>query len=120
MFSRAKADIKDVQCMYSDEEQGCHAFGLPGDLGCRYKHDILAEKKKKVKKVKEKSGYGLDSNSNPEDKEDIDVLPELVEIVDSAPVKEEKIAVAEGKEDTGKIKRPWQKNKTKAKKKPNF
>ena len=116
MFSRAEADIKDVQCGFADDEEyGCHAFGLPGELGCEYKHDILTEKEKKVKKDKEKSGSGLDDNGNPEDKEDIDVLPELVE--KPAPVKEEKIAGAEvKKEDTGKIKRPWQKNKSKAKK----
>ena len=122
MFSRAKADVKDVQCMFADvEEYGCHAFGLPGDLGCKFKHDILAEKEKKVKKGKEKSGSGLDNNGNPDEKEGVDVIPELVEVEDSAPVKEEKIAVAEDKkEETGKIKRPWQKNKTKAKKKPSF
>ena len=120
MFSRAKADIMDVQCRFADTEPGCHAFGLPGELGCQFKHDILAEKVKKVKKVK-KSGSGLDSNGNPEEEEDDDVLPELVEKVDSAPVEEEKIAVAEvKKEGTEKIKRPWQKNKSKAKKKPIF
>jgi hypothetical protein len=32
MFSRAKADINDVQCMFADTTEGCHSFGLPGDL----------------------------------------------------------------------------------------
>ena len=121
MFSRAKADVKDVQCAYADMEEGCHAFGLPGELGCQFKHDILAEKVKKVKKVMEKSGFGLDNNGNPDEKEGVDVIPELVEVEDSAPVKEEKVAVPKvKKEETGKIKRPWQKNKSKAKKKPTF
>ena len=44
IFSRAKEDIKDVQCMFADTKEGCHSFGLPGDLGCKFKHDILAEK----------------------------------------------------------------------------
>ena len=61
------------------------------------------------------------NNGNPEEKEDVDVIPELVEIVDSAPVKEEKIAVAEVKKEvTEKIKRPWQKKTTKGKKKNIF
>ena len=43
-FQRAKADIKDVQCMFTDTKQGCHSYGLPGDLGCKFKHDIKTEK----------------------------------------------------------------------------
>ena len=87
MFSRAKADIRDVQCRYADEEEyGCHAFGLPGDLGCKFKHDILVEEVKK-------SGTDQDLNGNTGEKL---------------------------KEETGKAMRPWQKRKTKSKKKHHF
>ena len=44
MFSRAKEDIKDVQCMFADQSEGCHSFGLPGELACSYKHQVLAER----------------------------------------------------------------------------
>ena len=43
MFSRAKADVNDVQCGFADTKEGCHAFGLPRVLGCKFKHNILVE-----------------------------------------------------------------------------
>ena len=43
-FRRAKEDPNDILCVYSNSEQGCHAFGLPDGLGCRYKHYIFVEK----------------------------------------------------------------------------
>jgi len=44
MFSRAKGDIRDVLCMFADHSEGCHSYGLPGELACRYKHHVLAER----------------------------------------------------------------------------
>merc|ERR1719452_436692 len=51
IFSRAREDIKDVQCMFADTEVGCHSFGLPGPLGCKFKHDILVEKEEEPEPV---------------------------------------------------------------------
>ena len=48
IFSRAKADIKDVQCMFTDTKEGCHSYGLPGNLGCKFKHDIRSEKEEET------------------------------------------------------------------------
>ena len=54
----------------TDTEQGCHALGLPGDLRCRYKHDILVEQEKKEKKKPgsdpEKVRSGAGHNGDPE------------------------------------------------------
>ena len=58
IFSRAKADIKDVQCMDADTKAGCHAFGLAGDLGCQFKHDILVKEEMK----------GESDEANPKEK----------------------------------------------------
>jgi len=41
IFKRAKADFKDVQCMFSDTEEGCHNF-----KECPYKHDVEVEEEK--------------------------------------------------------------------------
>ena len=41
IFNRAKADPMDVQCMWADKSFGCHAYSLPGDLRCKFKHDKL-------------------------------------------------------------------------------
>lgn len=43
-FKRAKADINDVQCMYSNSEEGCHNYN-----NCPYKHDVEVKKEKKKK-----------------------------------------------------------------------
>jgi len=40
IFSRAKASSLDVQCMFADTPFGCHSFGLEGDAGCKFNHDI--------------------------------------------------------------------------------
>eukprot|EP00092_Neocalanus_flemingeri_P036035 GFUD01039235.1.p1 GENE.GFUD01039235.1~~GFUD01039235.1.p1 ORF type:complete len:447 (-),score=102.38 GFUD01039235.1:61-1401(-) len=47
MFSRAKACFTDVQCMFANTTTGCHSFGLQGEAGCRFKHDIAVKKVKK-------------------------------------------------------------------------
>ena len=93
VFSRAKEDISDVQCMFADTKEGCHSFGLPGDLGCKFKHDILVEKEEELK--------------------------DPVKLVDVENFeKEEKRDVDEKK--NGEEKKPvWQKKQTKKKKK-NF
>jgi len=39
MFKRATADINDVQCMFSDSEEGCHNYE-----NCRFKHDVYVKK----------------------------------------------------------------------------
>jgi len=41
MFSRAKSNILDVQCMFADTTLGCHSYGLEGDVGCKFKHDVF-------------------------------------------------------------------------------
>ena len=69
-FARAKADIKDVQCMFTDSKEGCHSYGLPGELGCKFKHDIMAEleeakEEKKEEKVKEED-EDADKSSAPQ------------------------------------------------------
>ena len=100
IFSRAKADIKDVQCRFSDTKEGCHAFGLPGVLGCRYKHDILVEQENKEKNEKKKPG------SDPEKEKS------------GSGNNEANPDGGEKKEgETGK--RPWQKKKKKGLKKKN-
>ena len=64
IFSRAREDIKDVQCMFADTEVGCHSFGLPGPLGCKFKHDILVEKEEEPKPV--------DVEKYEEERDDVD------------------------------------------------
>ena len=112
-FSRAKTDIQDVQCMFADiiadTEEGCHAFGLPGDDGCKFKHDMLVAKEKKKKKVKE-SGSAQDVNGNPEEEEKKNEA--------SGSSRNEK-KPDEKKEDGVKDKRPWQKKKKTGSKKKN-
>lgn len=49
IFFRAKEDINDVQCMFADTKEGCHSFGLPTGLGCKFKHDILVEAEEEPK-----------------------------------------------------------------------
>jgi len=44
IFKRAKADLNDIQCMFSNSKEGCHNF-----KDCPYKHDI------EVKEVKKKA-----------------------------------------------------------------
>jgi len=44
ILKRAKDDINDMQCMFSDSEEGCHNFS-----DCPYKHDIEVKKEKKKK-----------------------------------------------------------------------
>jgi len=50
IFKRAKAHKTDVQCMYSETEEGCHNYN-----DCPYKHDIEAEEveEEKEQEVKE-------------------------------------------------------------------
>ena len=43
IFTRAKLSALDVQCMFSDTPFGCHSFGLEGDAGCKFRHDISVE-----------------------------------------------------------------------------
>ena len=58
-FARAKADIKDVQCMFTDSKEGCHLYGLPGELGCKFKHDTMTELKEE------------EEENNEEEKEEV-------------------------------------------------
>merc|ERR1711879_695032 len=90
MFSRADADIHDVQCMFADTREGCHSFGLPGDRGCKFKHDILVEEKVEAEYVHDEKCRG-------------DVDKDMVEEDQEQQEKEEK--------------RPWQKKKAGTKKK---
>lgn len=46
IFSRAKTSSSDVQCMFADTPFGCHSYGLEGDAGCKFKHDIAVKKPK--------------------------------------------------------------------------
>ena len=43
IFTRAKKSGLDVQCMFADTPTGCHSFGLEGEAGCKFKHDISVE-----------------------------------------------------------------------------
>ena len=43
VFKRARAEITDVQCMFSDTSSGCHSFNLSGSDKCKFKHDIEVE-----------------------------------------------------------------------------
>jgi len=40
IFTRAKKSGLDVQCMFADTPIGCHSFGLDGEEGCKFKHDV--------------------------------------------------------------------------------
>ena len=64
-FARAKADIKDVQCMFTDSKEGCHSFGLPGELGCKFKHDTMTE----LKEEKEEDNEEEKEEGREEEKE---------------------------------------------------
>jgi len=46
IFTRAKKSGQDVQCMFADTPTGCHSYGLEGEAGCKFKHDIYVEKAK--------------------------------------------------------------------------
>ena len=50
MFRRARDNLTDVQCMFADQAEGCHSYGLPGDLGCRYRHEVTVERETEEKK----------------------------------------------------------------------
>ena len=91
IFFRAKEDINDIQCMFADTEEGCHSFGLPGQLGCKFKHDIQVEKEEESEDPVELVDV---ENFEIEEKRDVD------------------------EKNNGEEKKPvWQKKQTKKKKK---
>lgn len=55
IFKRAKADKRDVQCMYTETEEGCHNYN-----DCPYKHDIETEE--------EQEGQGQELKETEEEK----------------------------------------------------
>ena len=101
-FKRAKEDLNDILCVYSNSEQGCHAFGLPDGLGCRYKHYIFVEKEDAVDEEHLSEIQDVDkSREDLENKEDGGENKESTE--DGGENKESKEDGGEGKESKDEV-----------------